>query len=79
MQSMKCSEGPFNGVKVVSATMVADRMMLGEKVTAWIERKRAEVEGFQLREIGVTQSSDEAFHCIAMTVFYWEPIASTKR
>jgi len=26
----------FNGVKVFSATMVADRDQLGEKVTAWI-------------------------------------------
>ena len=26
----------FNGVKVFSATMVADRDQLGEKVTAWM-------------------------------------------
>lgn len=58
----------FNGVKVFSATMVADRDQLGEKVTAWIaahpERK--------VTDIVITQSSDEAFHCIAITVFYWE-------
>ena len=46
----------FNGVKVFSATMVADRDQLGEKVT----------------DIVITQSSDEAFHCIAITVFFWE-------
>jgi hypothetical protein len=23
----------------------------------------------------VTQSSDEAFHCIAITIFYWQPQA----
>jgi hypothetical protein len=60
----------FNGVKVFSATMVADRDQLGEKVTAWIaahsERK--------VTDIVITQSSDEAFHCIAITVFYWEEI-----
>lgn len=28
--------GKFNGVKVFSATMVADRQVLGEKVTEWI-------------------------------------------
>ena len=58
----------FNGVKVFSATMVADRDQLGEKVTAWIannpERK--------VTDIVITQSSDEAFHCVAITVFYWE-------
>ena len=61
----------FNGVKVFSATMVADRDQLGEKVTAWIannpERK--------VTDIVITQSSDEAFHCIAITVFYWEDTA----
>lgn len=58
----------FNGVKVFSATMVADREQLGEKVTAWMANNRqAKVTDFQ-----ITQSSDEAFHCIAITVFYYE-------
>ena len=30
----------FNGVKVFSATMVADRDQLGEKVTAWIANNK---------------------------------------
>jgi hypothetical protein len=25
-------------------------------------------------DIVITQSSDEAFHCIAITVFYWEDV-----
>jgi hypothetical protein len=58
----------FNGVKVFSATMVADRDQLGEKVTAWISA-HAECK---VTDIVITQSSDEAFHCIAITVFYWE-------
>jgi hypothetical protein len=58
----------FNGVKVFSATMVADRDQLGEKVTAWIAA-HAECK---VTDIVITQSSDEAFHCIAITVFYWE-------
>lgn len=58
----------FNGVKVFSATMVMDRERLGEKVTNWIhDNPQCEV-----REVIVTQSSDEAFHCIAITVFFWE-------
>jgi hypothetical protein len=58
----------FNGVKVFSATMVADRDQLGEKVTAWIAGNRDK----KVTDIVITQSSDEAFHCIAITVFYWE-------
>jgi hypothetical protein len=58
----------FNGVKVFSATMVADRDQLGEKVTAWIQANKEK----KVTDIVITQSSDEAFHCIAITVFYWE-------
>ena len=63
----------FNGVKVFSATMVADRDQLGEKVTAWIGSHHE----CKVTDIVITQSSDEAFHCIAITVFYWEE--STRR
>ena len=59
----------FNGVKVFSATMVADRDQLGEKVTAWIN---ANSEHKKVTDLVVTQSSDEAFHCITITVFYYE-------
>ena len=58
----------FNGVKVFSATMVADRDQLGEKVTAWMQGNPDK----KVTDIVITQSSDEAFHCIAITVFYWE-------
>jgi len=61
----------FNGVKVFSATMVADRDQLGEKVTAWISNHPEK----KVTNLVVTQSSDEAFHCIAITVFYFEEIA----
>jgi hypothetical protein len=58
----------FNGVKVFSATMVADRDQLGEKVSAWMNNN----SHLKITDIVVTQSSDEAFHCIAITVFYWD-------
>ena len=60
----------FNGVKVFSATMVADREQLGEKVTSWIGGNPNK----KVTDIVITQSSDEAFHCIAITVFYWEDL-----
>lgn len=64
----------FNGVKVFSATMVRDREQLGEKVTDWI---RAHPD-FVIDDVVVTQSSDEQFHCIAITVFYFEQLREPK-
>jgi hypothetical protein len=57
-----------NGVKIFSATMFADRERLGDKVTGWLEANPK----LSVTEFVVTQSSDSAFHCIAITVFYWE-------
>ncbi|MCX5746335.1 MAG: hypothetical protein NT062_27985 [Proteobacteria bacterium] len=62
----------FNGVKVFSATLFADRERLGEKVTEWITNHPKK----ELTEIIVTQSSDAAFHCIALSVFFYEPPAT---
>ena len=58
----------FNGVKIFSATMAQERENLGEKVTSWIK----EHPHCQIVDTIVTQSSDEAFHCLAITVFWWE-------
>jgi hypothetical protein len=60
----------FNGVRVFSATMMADRDQLGEKITAWLG---AHPE-LRVTEAIVTQSSDAAFHCLAITLFYWEEL-----
>lgn len=56
----------FNGVKIFSATMYADREVLGEKVTQWMT---AHPE-LTVVEIVQTQSSDERFHCVALSLFY---------
>ena len=63
-------EPPFNGVKVFSATMFADRDRLGDRVTEWI----AANSHLKVTEMIVTQSSDAAFHCVAITVFYAEQL-----
>ncbi len=65
----------FNGVKVFSATMVADRDQLGEKVTAWMTNNPQ----LRVTDIVITQSSDEAFLCIAITVFFWDDPATARR
>ena len=68
----------FNGVKVISATMIAQRQTLGEAVTAWIDEARRTRPGFQLVDIVVSQSSDDAFHCIAICLFFKEGVEQTK-
>ena len=56
----------FNGVKIFSATMAKARETLGEQVTAWLSSSPDR----EVVDTVVTQSSDEAFHCIAITIFY---------
>jgi hypothetical protein len=58
----------FNGVKIFSATMFADRGQLGDRITTWI----ASGPQRKLTDIVVTQSSDAAFHCITISIFYHE-------
>jgi hypothetical protein len=58
----------FTGVKVFSATMAHDREILGDKVMAWIQKNPRR----QIVQTIVTQSSDQAVHCLAITVFYSE-------
>jgi hypothetical protein len=65
---IKARMSNFNGVKVLSATMFADRDQLGEKVTAWLSNNKH----LKIDDIVVTQSSDASFHCIAVTIFYKE-------
>lgn len=57
---------PFTGLKVFSATMARDREVLGDKVTEWI-RTHDELE---VVDTLVRQSSDHAFHCLSVTIFY---------
>lgn len=65
-------QGEFNGVKVFSATMIAQRQVLDEVINTWLEEARAKRPGFEIIDIVITQSSDEAYHCIAISVFYYE-------
>ncbi len=64
----------FNGVRVFSATMASRRAILGEGVTQWL----AEHEHCDIVDIVVTQSSDAAFHCVTITLFYFEAPASAR-
>jgi hypothetical protein len=61
----------FNGVKVFSATLFAERAQLGHSLTEWLVARPQ----IKVTQLVVTQSSDAPFHCVAITVFYWEPVA----
>jgi len=56
----------YTGLKVFCATRAQDRERLGETVTAWLEA-HPEIE---VTDTVVNQSSDEAFHCISVVVFW---------
>lgn len=63
----------FNGVKIFSTTRFAERQQLGDGVTQWL----AERPELDVVDIVVTQSSDAAFHCVTISVFYRKPIEPT--
>jgi hypothetical protein len=68
----------FDGVKVFSASMFAPRQVLGETVTRWLEEARRR-PGFEVVDIVVRQSSDDAFHLVSCVIFYKEPIKKAAR
>lgn len=57
----------FDGVKVFSATKQKDRDELGETVSRWLRQKHGTVE---IVDKVVTQSSDNEYHCVTITLFY---------
>lgn len=63
----------FNGVKVFCATKYQDRERLGETVTQWLQMH----PGLALVDLVVTQSSDAEFHCVTISVFYFEKTTRT--
>jgi hypothetical protein len=58
----------FSGVKVFSSTMANDREQLGERISAWLRAH----PNLKIVDKIVLQSSDQAFHCLSVTLFYVE-------
>ena len=63
---------PYTAVRVFSATKASDREVLGETVTEWLRDPRQ--RGVEICDVWVTQCSDSAFHCLAVTLFYRRPL-----
>jgi hypothetical protein len=59
---------PFNGVKVFTASQHFPRNGLGERITEWLASHPRAVP----LEFVVRQSSDSAFHCVTVILFYRE-------
>lgn len=59
----------FDGVKVFSATKAREREDLGEVITRWL------LDHPELTVVDrvVTQSSDNEFHCLTVTIFFKHP------
>lgn len=56
----------WTACKVFSATKHRQRAELGDWVTEWIrDHPEVEIVGREVR-----QSSDEAFHCLSIVIFY---------
>lgn len=53
------------GIMVFSASKQADREMLGDRITRWMRANQID-----LLDYSVTQSSDNSFHCLTITLFY---------
>ena len=56
----------YTGVKTFTATTAGGREALGDRVTNWLSAN-ADVE---LVDMIAAQSSDEAFHCLSIVVFF---------
>ena len=57
----------FDAVKVFSATKQKERDELGETISRWLDNMGDEIE---IVDKVVSQSSDNAYHCLTVTLFY---------
>ena len=58
----------YTGCRVFHATVSDQRERLGEKVSAWLQ----ENPGIMVTDTVVSQSSDYAFHCVSIVIFFRE-------
>jgi hypothetical protein len=65
----------YQAIKVFTATKAKERETLSESVNAWLSKNQDLIE---IVNTEVRQSSDEAFHCLTIVIFYnrLSPLAS---
>lgn len=59
-----------DGIRVFTATIASKRSKLGEEATLWIIEQKKISKDFEIVDKVVTQSSDNEFHCLSITLFY---------
>jgi hypothetical protein len=65
---MERADLSLNGVQVFTATRQRERDSLGETATRWLK----EHTNVEIVDWVVTQSSDNEYHCLSITLFYHE-------
>jgi hypothetical protein len=58
----------MKGVKVFTATKAKEREGIGDRITEWLRQ----TPPAEIVDVQVTQSSDEEFHCLTITIMYEE-------
>jgi hypothetical protein len=58
----------MKGIKVFTATKAKERESMGDRITEWL---RASPPA-KIIDVKVTQSSDDEFHCLTITILYEE-------
>ena len=58
----------MKGVMVFTATKAKEREGLGGRITEWLRQSPPR----EIIDVQVTQSSDEEFHCLTITILYEE-------
>jgi hypothetical protein len=58
----------MRGVKVFTATKAKEREGLGDRITEWLHNSPPT----EIIDVIVTQSSDEEFHCLTISVLFEE-------
>ncbi|MEE9384419.1 MAG: hypothetical protein V3V08_13525 [Nannocystaceae bacterium] len=58
----------IDGVEIFSATVVRAREQLGDRVTEWREQNR----DVSIVDVDVRQSSDAAYHCLTIVLWWAE-------
>ncbi len=56
----------MDGVMVFTATKAKERENIGDRITKWLRTGPPKI----IRDVQVTQSSDEEFHCLTITILY---------
>ena len=56
----------FTGVKIFSATKAREREEISDRITDWIQANR----NVEVVDKAVRQSSDNAFHCLTVVLYY---------